>query len=295
MVLEHVGEGLWQAESHHPGPSLAIAFGVHGDERSPIEAGLMLVAELERGTLALERGRLLLLLANPRAGEERSRWSRGGVDLNRCFQRPVLEREPALYEERRAREIVEVLERARSEVLVDFHCTVEPGKRFLMHHPALDDPAHRKVAELLSAEVLLADPELLFGGVSLDEWLSTRGKVGICCETGWTNDPANTPRGVLGEMKNLLAGLGCLAQGFERWPDKQRLELFAALTCEGEGFAWRAGVGENLQSLPQGTVLGAYADGRKVVLEQDAALVFPKKRPELVQPGKPLVYLARRH
>jgi hypothetical protein len=53
-------------------------------------------------------------------------------------------------------------------------------------------------------------------------------------------------------------------------------------------------VGENLQEVAAGTVLGRYGDGREVVLEEDATLVFPKKKPELVQLGKPLVLLARR-
>jgi predicted deacylase len=297
-LLERIGEGLWLADGPAPGTSLALAFGVHGDERAPVEAGQLLLGALERGELALERGRLLLVHANPRASEQGRRWSEGGVDLNRCFQRAVLEREPALFEplfeEARAREITTALERARCEVLADFHCTVEPGRRFLMHHPGHDEPGHRRVAELLSAEVVLADPGLCFGGVSLDEWLSTRGRVGICYETGWLGDPANTPAGVLSEMQNLIAGLGLAERAFRRHGEKQRFELESALACAGPGFAWRNGVGENLQELPAGTLLGAYADGGEVRLEHDAALVFPKKRPELVQVGKPLVYLARR-
>jgi hypothetical protein len=52
-------------------------------------------------------------------------------------------------------------------------------------------------------------------------------------------------------------------------------------------------VGENLQALPAGSLLGRYASGREVRLDQDATLIFPKKKPELVQVGKPLVYLGR--
>jgi hypothetical protein len=163
-----------------------------------------------------------------------------------------------------------------------------------MHHPPVEDEAHRRIAALLSAEVLLSDPELCFGGVSLDEWMSTRSKVGICYETGWMNDPANTPERVLAEMKNLLSGTGLIGGNARSYAEKQLLELDSSITCSGQGFAWRAGVGENLQALPAGTRIGAYADGSAVVLEQDATLIFPKKRPELVQTGKPLVYLAKR-
>jgi predicted deacylase len=289
-MLQREGDGMWWLDSGRPGPTVGISFGVHGDERAPVEAGL---AWVEGGGPALTAGRLLLLCGNPRAVEANRRWSEGGIDLNRCFHPTVLARAPALYEEERAREIAAVLERRRVEILVDFHCTVEPGRRFLMQHPPLEHAPSREVAELLAAETLLADPRLEFGGVSLDEWMTTRGRVGICYETGWLSDPANTPASVAAEMSNLLSGLGLTRAPAPRtFPGKRGLELDAVLPCEAPGFAWNAGIGENLQSLPRGTELGAYAGGRKVVLERDAVLVFPKKKPELVALGKPLVYLA---
>ena len=49
---------------------------------------------------------------------------------------------------------------------------------------------------------------------------------------------------------------------------------------------------ENLQALDAGTLLGTYGDGREVRLTSDSVLIFPKKKPEMVQLGKPLVYLA---
>lgn len=213
--------------------------------------------------------------------------------MNRCFHKDVLAREPELYEEHRAKEIVAFLRSQGTEILVDFHCTVEPGPRFLMQHPPVAEPSHREIFGLLQAEVLLADPNLNFGGVSLDEHMSTRDRVGICYETGWIKDPANTSESVLAEMSNVLIGTGVIAGDAQRYGDKKLLELGAPLNCEGEGFKWREGVGVNLQELAKETLLGSYADGREVVLEADATLIFPKKKPELVQMGKPLVYLAK--
>ena len=149
---DRIGEGLWLFESGRPGPAVAISFGVHGDERAPIDAGLVLAAELEKDARALRRGRVLLVFGNPRAAAEKTRWSKDGVDLNRCFHVDVLAREPALHEEHRSREIVAALARSEAEVLVDFHCTVEPGRRFLMHHPPVDEPGHRRIRELLYEE-----------------------------------------------------------------------------------------------------------------------------------------------
>ncbi len=295
MTAEVIGDGAWVADSGRPGKRMCLSFGVHGNERPPIEAGKRLLDELQSGELAPAAGALLLLYANPKASEENRRWSADGVDLNRCFHPSVLGRAPALYEERRAREIVDILEDFSSSILVDFHCTVEPGRRFLMHHPPISDPAHAAVTRFLEAEVVLADPALRFGGVSLDEWMSMRKQVGICYETGWIGDPANTSESVYAEMKNVISGCGLLnGRRAASHPDKHRLELFSVVTCEGTGFTWVPGIGENLQSLSAGTSLGCYADGREVAIGEDATLIFPKKKPELVQNGKPLVFLARR-
>lgn len=291
-AIPQAAERIWRFDAERPGPAVCLSFGVHGNERAPIDAGLELLEHLRSGRRRLAAGRLLLVHANPLATEQDRRWSEGGVDLNRCFHASVLAREPALAEEHRARAIAGALEAFDPEVLVDFHCTVEPGERFLMHHPPATEPAYRRVAELLAAETVLTDPRLTFGGVSLDEWASTRGRVGICYETGWIGDPLTSPRLVLGEMENVLAGLGLLEGPVRRHGAKRLLALDEVVGCEAEGFRWRAGVGENLQALAAGTVLGAYADGREVSLGRDAVLVFPKKRPELVRLGAPLVYLA---
>lgn len=293
-MIEELGEGAWILDSGRDGRRLALSFGVHGNERAPIDAGLRLVAEAREGKLELSTGSVLLVHANHRASAQDRRWSEGGVDLNRCFHPDVLGRPPELSEERRAREIVGWLESFGPEALVDFHCTVEPGERFMMHHPPIADAAHGEITGLLEADVVLADPTLTFGGVSLDEWMSTRGKVGICYETGWMGDPANTPESVYGEMVNVLAGCGLLSGEARTYPEKNAIELYSRIVCDGEGFVWSDGTGQNLQELPAGTTLGRYGDGREVALEADSTLIFPKKRPELVEQGKPLVLLARK-
>lgn len=292
--MEMIAGRMWRATGARPGRKVCIVFGTHGNERSPIDAGLALVAALTSGERTLAAGSLLLIHANWKATEDGGRCSTGGVDLNRCFHPDDLARVPVRFEEERAQEIAAALEAFAPSVLVDFHCTVEPGERFAMHHPSVEDPAHREVTRLLTTGVILGDPSLTFGGVSIDEWASTRGKVGICYETGWLGDPANTAESVLAEMENVLVGLGLLDGELKTYDEKRFLELDGRIDCAGDGFQWKEGVGQNLQECVAGTRLGEYADGTPVELEKDATLVFPKKRPELVEHGKPLVYLASR-
>lgn len=270
-------------DAEAPGPCVCLSFGVHGDERAPIDAGRMLAASLSE--TGIDAGSLLLVLGNPAAAAADRRYCE--ADLNRCFTAEILESTAETPEVARAQLLAEAV--SEVEVLVDFHCTVEPGERFVMHHP--DDARHRQVAALLDAPVVLSDPALHFGGCSLDELLSTRGRVGICYETGWIGDPDNTPQRVLAEMRNVLVGLGVLAGTPKRRAGQRALVLTEVLRCPPGGFAWADGVGANLQSLPAGAVLGAGGDG-PVTLDAPATLVFPKKRPELLRPGQPLVYLA---
>lgn len=294
-MLQEIAEGAWLFETGTAGPELAMSFGVHGDESPPIDAGRLLVSKLENGEITPTCGRLLLIWGNPRATAEDRRWSDGGVDLNRCFAAETLARSPACYEQERAREISHLLERISPQALVDFHCTVEPGDPFLMQHPVADHEPSRAVTRLLAGRVVLADPNLNFGGVSLDEWMATRGRVGVCYETGWLRSPQCTPESVLDEMLNVLAGHDMLAgQTATIHDDKTWLQLDLVIDCEGEGFAWEDGIGHNLQALAAGTALGRYADGTQAMLPIDATLIFPKKKPELVEVGKPLVYLGVR-
>ena len=79
---------------------------------------------------------------------------------------------------------------------------------------------------------LLADPDLNFGSVSLDEYMSTRGRVGICYETGWIEDPDNTPESVHAEMVNVLTGLGLLAGEARSFAEKRFLQLEEVVLCE---------------------------------------------------------------
>ena len=292
-TMKTVEEGIWAIDSGRPGRSVCVSFGVHGNERPPIDAGLELVEAFRQGSLELQAGQVALGAREPARQSAGSTLVGGWCGLERCFSRELLARTPKLYEERRAQTIVSAIEAHGCEVLGDFHCTVEPGPRFLMQHPPIAHAPSAEVYALFAAEVMLADPNLNFGSVSLDEYMSTRDRVGICYETGWIEDPANTPAFVRGEMENMLRGLGLLAGEAQRHPDKDLLQLDEVVACAAEGFRWCEGIGQNLQRLEEGTLLGSYGNGDEVRLPFDATLVFPKKKPEMVQLGKPLVYLGR--
>ena len=287
-------DGTFLVESEMPGPVVCIAYGVHGDERPPIDAGQLLQSMFDLGALALSEGKLLVLFANPLATAANKHWSQDGTDLNHCFHPGMLVSKSDRHEERRAREIVEILEREEVEILVDFHSTLEKDERLCVQHPGAADDRHLEITRLLTSKIVLSDPGLILGGASLDQHMSTTGRVGVYYQTGRQGDGSNTPVAIRNEMVNLLAGLGMIdGRAFRTFPKKRHLELTEMVECREQGFQWNRGVGKSLQTLDEGTLLGTYANGNVVILGEDSTLVFPEKAPDLVQVGKPLVFLAQ--
>eukprot|EP01036_Dinobryon_divergens_P054324 gene54324-72589_t len=115
--------------SLNPGPRLLVLGGVHGDEISGTLGIERILAELEAGTLRLQRGELTLVpVANPLARRRLQR--EGERNLNRLF-RPT--EAPADYEARVTNALAPLI--ARHEVLLDLHSFQSEGEAFAMIGP----------------------------------------------------------------------------------------------------------------------------------------------------------------
>ncbi len=285
--------GVCLIDSGSSGPNLCIAAGVRGDEPAPVDAIQQLLAMFATDEIGLSEGKVLLLAGNPLALAQDLPWSKDGVDLDRCFHQADLARPPEAYEERRAREIVRLLDEAEIEILVDFHAGAAPGRGLLVQQAPLACERHLEVTELLAAGVLISDPRPCAAGASLDRFVFGHGGVGVRYELGSLEEPRDLLRFARDEMINLMAGLGMIqGRAFRTRGSKETLEIRDVLLSEAEGFRWFDGMERNLQLAARGTTLGAYANGRCVTLQADAVLVLPARRPDPLLPGEPLVYLA---
>jgi len=111
------------------GPTLTVLGAVHGNERCGAEAVTRLIADLDRGAVALERGSLQLVpVTNPQAYEEGVRFVER--NLNR-FLYPKEEKK--FYEDYLDPIVCDVLD--RTDVLLDLHSYTSQGGPFIFLGP----------------------------------------------------------------------------------------------------------------------------------------------------------------
>jgi succinylglutamate desuccinylase len=163
-----------------PGSTSVVLVGVHGDEVCGVQA-------LERllPSLAIEQGRVFIGYGNPRAIGQGKRQI--DVNLNRMFK-PDDELSPeerASYEYRRAQEIRPYLD--QSEVLLDVHASMDPDSRPFI----LCEENAAQIARHLPFNLMVSGFDAVEPG-GTDYYMNRTGKIGICVECGFRENPQST-------------------------------------------------------------------------------------------------------
>lgn len=159
-------------DSGIPGPTVTILGGIHGNEICGIEA-----IDRIKNTLVLKKGKLFLLYGNIEAIKKNVRQI--DLNLNRMFREDTFFQndEKRTIEYRRSREIMPYLD--LSDASLDLHSS-----------PTQGSPAFI-ICEKNGAEIVKDFPfpfrcygfsEIEPGGT--DEYMNSRGKIGICVECG---------------------------------------------------------------------------------------------------------------
>ncbi len=278
------------------GPRLIVLGAVHGNETCGTRVIERVLAELDAGTLRIERGLLTLVPAtNPLAYANGTRM--GERNLNR---RLVPTDDPRQYEDRIANVLVPWL--AAHDVLLDLHSFRSPGQPFVMRGPADNDgplepfrhaAAEGRLAAHLGPERIVEgwlsayaqgaarrhakgiggddDPSY---GVGTTEQMRRQGGYGVTLECGQHDDPA-APEVGYRAIRQAMALLGLAdiplappALHFERL----RLAEVIDRQHEGDRFvrAWTS-----FDALKAGDVIGERVDGTPVRAERDGRIVFP--------------------
>jgi predicted deacylase len=205
--MELAGSGIWQTSASHPGPHVVVLGGVHGDEKTGIQAVKNLHHLFASGEETLSRGKLTLVLGNEEAIRIHQRGTAPEHNLNRMFTRGHLEG-PTLdfYESFRAKQLAPLLRSA--DISLDIHSTSIPSRPFL---PCAFTPRHEHVYRWFDADLVLTDPEYILGGErsTTDEYVDSCGGVGICFETGFAGDTSRVSV-VLESICNILADQGMI-------------------------------------------------------------------------------------
>ncbi len=175
-------EGGYLWAHHHDGglhdSHIVFSSLIHGNEVGPLEGLVNVVEGLAEGSLSFG-GRATLFLGNPEAAREDERFLES--DLNRVFGEAS---EGDSHEERRARELMPLLDRA--DIYIDFHQTLKPTRSEFYVFPWSHESG-LWVRALAGASVWVTrHPGTAFspGMMCADEYVRVRGAPGITLELG---------------------------------------------------------------------------------------------------------------
>ena len=293
MQLQEIAPSIWRISTEVAGPAIAILGGTHGNERTGIEVVRQLVDDIQSGRLLVVRGTLFLVLGNLEAIEIQQRSSGNERDLNRMFTNDRFHLEPdGTYEDARAREIAELVLN-HVDISIDIHSDNKPSVPFLA---CAATPAHEQIYRWFATDCIVTDPEFLLGGspVTTDEYVDSRGGIGICYETGFASDTSRVKE-VKENLLNILRDQAMLAdQPVTTSPSKKAVyRIVDRIMFSEAGFRYAEGMGkESFQAITQGEIIG-YVGDVPCPAKQNCCLIFPKPE-HLFWKGTPVTWIAVR-
>lgn len=161
------------------GPTSIILAGVHGNEKPGIEAFKKVLPNI-----TIEKGTVFFIYGNPRAIKANQRFTE--ANLNRMFkdETDVTENEKRSYEYSRAQFLKKYLNRA--DALLDIHASSTPESRpFIICEANAQGIVTSIPIDLVVSGFDNTEP----GGT--DYYMNKIGKIGVCVECGYSNDPAS--------------------------------------------------------------------------------------------------------
>ena len=297
-----------------PGPRLIVTGAVHGNETAGPRGIERVLAEIERGEVAIVRGTVTFVpVCNPLAYARGERF--GERNLNRRLL-PSLS--PQDNEDRIANVLCPLL--AEHDVLLDLHGFRSPGRPFVLRGPADNDGAlepfaHAEAEARLCAHLGVGrvvdgwmdayaagvarrrqlnltpgavneDPAY---GIGTTEYMRSVGGYGVTLECGQLDDPAG-PEVALHGIRQTLALLGIAELPLV--PPQRPIECLTLATvvdrhAEGDRFVktWTS-----FDPLVEGELVALRADGSEVRAPEPGYIVFPD---HAALPGHEWFYLAR--
>lgn len=298
-------------DTSQPGPRLLVLGAVHGNETCGTQAITSLLAEIEKGELAIERGTVTFIpVTNPLAYELKRRM--GDRNLNRNM---AVTAAPQDYEDRIANLLCPILE--AHDVLLDLHSFHTGGAPFVMIGPQnnsgtlepfsqaakemqlalhtgpwrivegwLDTYARgvKRRAEKAAAggsrsQALVTSTNY---GIGTTEYMRSKGGYGVTLECGQHDDPrgADVARHAILQT---LALLGMTATPLAPVVAEREILRLVDVTDRdhaGDRFTreWRS-----FDAVKTDEVIGWRQNGEEVKAPQDGFIVFPNPRGEVGQ------------
>jgi predicted deacylase len=278
-----------------PGPRLILLGGVHGNETSGSIALARLVAAIDAGEIALERGTVTVVpIANPLAHAHRRR--EGDRNLNRMLRPSAVPRD---HEDRIANRLCPLLE--AHDVLLDLHSFHTAGEPFAMIGPEDNDGPLEPFAQSAREQAFalaLGAPRLVEGwldtyargvrrraaqgapgadpeyGVGTTEYMRSRGGCAVTLECGQHDDPA-APAFALQAALRALAHLEIAAPAVAPAPAPREVLRLVEVFDREHADDRLARAWKSFEAVRAGEPIGLRRDGSPVAAPADGFVVFP--------------------
>tara|TARA_B100001179_G_scaffold227521_1_gene210204 strand:+ start:222 stop:1037 length:816 start_codon:yes stop_codon:yes gene_type:complete len=176
-----------------PGNKSLILVGVHGNEKCGINA-----IEKILPTLKIESGEIIIMYGSPEAIIKNVRYVE--ANLNRMFKKDeeISQLDRRSLEFKRSRKIMESMKNV--DVLLDVHASNNPNS---MPFIICENNAKDIILNLGIKNVIYGFDTIEPGGT--DYYMNNIGKIGICVECGYANDPNSDTVAEMAIMKFLIA------------------------------------------------------------------------------------------
>lgn len=254
------------------GFKLLIFGAIHGNEICGPCAMSRVIADLESGTLKLQRGGVTFVpVCNPRAYSEKVRYVE--ENLNRVFRPSSI---PETYEQKIANDLCPLID--RYDILLDIHSTTAAGPpTVFIDFPT---PENRAFAGALGASYALVGwPELYsrdgWGITSYDTLRYAHGvdKITALIECGQHDDPdaCNFAESVI---HRALAHFNLIEEEFLAVRDRKEIIMTKIFLKQHYGDhllkPWR-----HLESIPTGSVIAQRQLGEKIIAQDGNIMIMP--------------------
>lgn len=257
-------EEIKEIVSSKPGPISIILAGVHGNEKSPIEG---LTEVLSKG-LVLDRGRLLIAYGNPEAIKKNVRFTE--ANLNRVFKNDLTKEEENSYEYKRAQLLKIYLN--KSEVLLDMHASATKDSEPFV----ICGSNAQNIVKYFPVNLIVSGFDDLEPG-GTDYYMNSIGKIGICVECGFLDDPKSKDMAIE-IIKSFLVARGHVEGKFSVF-DQKEIQMYRIYKTKTDNFKLTKQFND-FERIVSNQIIGVDG-GIEVQAEKDGIILFARNRSKI--------------
>jgi uncharacterized protein len=252
-------ERVFKIKGNKAGPKTMVLVGVHGNEICGVEA-----LNKIKDTLTIECGEVYFAYGNPRAIEQNVRYTE--QNLNRMFVEPnsLTSTQKKSYEYKCAKFLKKYFDKV--DVLLDVHASTTP-KSFPF---IICEKNAFKIAQYLPAHMIVSGFNTVEPG-GTDYYMNSKGKIGICFESGYLGDKKSTKNAELAILSSLEV-LGHIPRQYIQKQSQKRIRVYKKYFSKTDSFKLKKKF-VDFEEVKKGQVIGI-DDTHAVTAPKDSVILF---------------------